>query len=202
MLELFPARQTDRSEVGRPKDAPRIGVPSADEILARRRNLLLDMPRPRPVRLRGTGRYAPWAFYGLLVVYVVITFRILLPVLRNDEALTSTQTWLILIPLVGVAAFTWAIFHGRSGERNLLTNGAIAVAQVNRQFIDSDPPCAYIDYEFCDSRGHIWKHRTMDRFGGYSQGMTALVFYDVDHPERQVADCSTQYYEIVLPGEK
>jgi len=199
MLELFPARQTERSKVGRTKDEPRVDVPSADEILARRRNLLLNMPQPRPVRLRKSGRYLPWAVYGLLVVYIIVTFWTLLPVLQNDEAPTSTQTWIILIQLMGVAIFTWATFHGRAAEKNLLSSGAIGLAIINHQFNAEDAGHSYIDYEFSDSHGHVWQKRTMDNFGGYSAGMTVVVFYDVDHPERQIADCSTQYCEIVLP---
>lgn len=202
MLELFPTRQTERSEVGRTEDGLRVDVPSADEILARRRNLLLNMPTPRPVRLRGTGRYGPWILYGLLVVYIIITFRALLPALQNAEAPTSAQTWLILVPLVGVAIFTWATFHGRAGENNLLSRGAIGLATIKHQFNSEDAGHSYIDYEFSDSHGHAWQKRTMDNFGGYAAGMTVLVFYDVDHPERQIADCSTEYYEIILPDEK
>ena len=202
MLELFPVRQTGRSEVVRRNDEPRVGVPSADEILARRRNLLLNMPTPRPVQLRRSGRYLPWAVYGLLVVYIIVTFWTLLPVLRNDEAPTSAQTWLILIPLVGVAIFTWSTFHGRSAEKNLLSSGAIGLATIRHQFNSEDTLHSYIDYEVSDSHGHVWQKRTMDDFGGYSAGMTVVVFYEVDHPERQIADCSTEYYEIVLPEEK
>ena len=202
MLELFPARQTDRSRAGRTKDEPRVDVPSADEILARRQKLLLNMPTPRPVRLRGTGRYGPWILYGLLVVYIIVVFWGLLPVLQNAEAPTSAQTWLVLIPLVAVAAFTWAAFRGRSAERDLLSNGAVAVASIKHQFNDAESGHSFIDYKFSDSHGHIWQKRTMDNFGGYSAGMTVVVFYDVDHPERQIADCSTEYYEIILPDGK
>ena len=140
--------------------------------------------------------------YGLLVAYIIVTFRALLPVLQNAEAPTAAQTWLILIPLVAVAAFTWAAFRGRSGERDLLSNGAVAAANIKHQFNDAESAHSFIDYEFSDSHGHVCQKRTMDNFGGYSAGMTVLVFYDVDHPERQIADCSTEYYEIVLPAEE
>ena len=197
MLELFPTREAQQA-----KNVTSAEIPSAGEILARRQKLLLNMPTPRPVRLRGTGRYLPWVVYGLLVVYIIVTFRALLPVLQNDEAPTSAQTLIILIQLVGVAIFTWAIFHGRTGEKNLLSSGAIGLATIKYQFNAEDAGHSYIDYEFSDSHGHAWQKRTMDNFGGYSAGMTALVFYDVDRPERQIADCSTQYYEVILPDEK
>jgi|SRR5579859_5147340 len=202
MLELFPARQTDRSEVAQAKGEPRVDVPSTDEILARRQKLLLNMPTPRPVRLRGTGRWGPWIAYGLLVVYIIVTFWTLLPALRNDEAPTSAQSWLILIPLAGIAIFTWGTFHGRAAEKNLLSSGAIGLATIEHQFNAEDAGHSYIDYEFSDSHGHVWQKRTMDSFGGYATGMTVVVFYDVDRPERQIADCSTEYYEVVLPDEK
>jgi len=202
MLELFPARQTDRSEVAQAKGEPRVDVPSTDEILAKRRKLLLNMPTPRPVRLKGTGRWGPWIAYGLLVVYIIVTFWTLLPALRNDEAHTSAQSWLILIPLAGIAIFTWGTFHGRTAEKNLLSSGAIGLAAIEHQFNAEDAGHSYIDYEFSDSHGHVWQKRTMDNFGGYATGMTVVVFYDVDRPERQIADCSTEYYEVVLPDEK
>jgi hypothetical protein len=84
----------------------------------------------------------------------------------------------------------------------LLSSGAVAAANIKHQFNDAGSGQSYIDYEFSDSHGHVWEKRTPDSFGGYSAGMTVVVFYEVDHPERQIADCSTVYYEIVLPGEK
>lgn len=193
MLELFPADQTTRDTSAE--------ILNVEEILARRQNFLLNMSTPRPVRLGKSGRYLPWLVYGALVVYVIVTFRTFLPVLRNGELAASTQSWFTLIELAGIAIFCWAMFHGRSGERDLLSNGAVAAAIIKHQFNDVESAHSFIDYEFSDSHGHLWEKRAPDNFGGYSAGMTIVVFYDVDHPERQIADCSTEYYEIVLPGE-
>lgn len=197
MLELFPTRVAEQA-----KKVAAAEIPNAGEILERRRKLLLNMPTPRPVRLGKSGRYLPWLVYGALVVYVIVTFRIFLPVLRNSELATPTQSWFTLIELAGIAIFCWAMFHGRSGERDLLSNGVVAAANIKHQFNDAESVHSFIDYEFSDSHGHVWEKRTPDNFGGYSAGMTVVVFYDVNHPERQIADCSTQYYEIVLPGEE
>lgn len=94
------------------------------------------------------------------------------------------------------------MFHGRSGERDLLSRGAVAAASVKHQFNEGESANSFIDYEFSDSHGHVREKRTRDNFGGYAAGMTVVVFYDVDNPERQIADCSTQFYDIVLPDEK
>lgn len=197
MLELFPTREAQQA-----KSVTAAEIPSAGEILERRQKLLLNMPTPRPVRLGKSGRYLPWLVYGALVVYVIVTFHTFLPVLRNSELAVPTQTWFTAIELAGIAIFCWAMFHGRSGERDLLSNGAVAAANIKHQFNDAGSGHSFIDYEFSDSHGHVWEKRTPDNFGGYSAGMTVVVFYDIDHPERQTADCSTQYYEIVLPGEE
>ncbi|MGH9727690.1 MAG: hypothetical protein ACRD33_08825 [Candidatus Acidiferrales bacterium] len=194
MLELFPAEQIT---IG-----PSTEALSFEQILVRRQNFLINMPLPRPVQLRKSGRYLPWLVYAALVVYIIVTFHTFLPVLRNSELAAPTQTWFTLIELAGIAIFCWAMFHGRSGEGDLLSSGAAAAASIKHQFNEGESGRSYIDYEFSDSHGHVWEKRTPDNFGGYSTGMTVVVFYDVDRPERQIADCSTQFYDIVLPDEK
>lgn len=111
--------------------------------------------------------------------------------------------WTDLATFAWISILAMYQFQRRTGERDLLSRGTLVEAHIVRQYFGVETSSeAYIDYEFSDSRGHIWKRRTLDKFGGYSEGMTVLVFYDVDHPERQIADCSTEYYEIILPDEK
>jgi hypothetical protein len=110
MLELFPADQTTRDT-----SAEILGF---EQILARRQNLLLNMPTPRPVRLGKSGRYLPWLVYGALIVYVIVTFRTFLSVLRNSELAAPTQTWFTVIELAGIAIFAGPCsMGGQGGER-------------------------------------------------------------------------------------
>src|SRR6185437_15078596 len=105
MLELFPAEQT--------RNGPSAETLSFEQILARRQDLLLNMPQPRPVRLRKSGHYLPWLAYGILVVCIIVVFGPSLPILRNIEHAGPAQTWLTVIELAGIAIFCWAVFHGR-----------------------------------------------------------------------------------------
>jgi hypothetical protein len=99
--------------------------------------------------------------------------------------------------------FIWLGFSVRrvsSRKRELMRNGDVAIASVaSRANYGRGGP--WVTYSFDDTHGIKHQGACRDRTEELFQGMTFLVYYDREQPNRRVASCDSDF-EVLLPNEE
>jgi hypothetical protein len=99
--------------------------------------------------------------------------------------------------------FIWLGFSVRrvsSRRRELMRNSDVAIASVaSRANYGRGGP--WVTYSFDDAHGIKHQGACRDRTKELFKGMTFLVYYDREQPNRRVASCDSDF-EVLLPNEE
>jgi hypothetical protein len=103
--------------------------------------------------------------------------------------------------------FVWLGFGVRrvsSRKRELMRNGEVAIASVASQANHASAKGgthSWVTYSFEDAHGMKYQGACTDRTSELFKGMTFLVYYDREQPNRRVASCDSDF-EVLLPNEE
>jgi len=184
-----------------PGAAPAAAASGApNEAVAKTYALLLELPRPRPVRMSRRGKTA-----AIILTVAMLGFAAMLVVIAGVQwskwrkhAAADPQIWVFSVLLVGVTLTALAMQRGLARERRLLSEGEVALARVGRQWYMKNG--SNIQYEFATPTGETIKGRANDFSRQLFEGMTVPVFYDAQNPRRKTALCGS-FYEVEMPGQ-
>jgi len=162
-------------------------------------DFLVSLPPPRPVRLGARGKIMLTVV--LLVVFFLDAFLIwslygVWYATRSFADFHGPQIFLACLTVL-IACVPFFVRRGMVRHQNLMENGAVAMARVTGQrTLKSN---SIITYEFEDATGKIISESGPDLTRSLYEGMTVPVFYDAQHPKRQVTACAS-FFEIAPPG--
>lgn len=163
-------------------------------------DFLVSLPSPRPVRLGPRGKVM--LTMVLLVVFFLDAFLIwsLYGVwygARSFADFHGPQIFLACLTVL-IACVPFFVRRGIVRHKNLMENGAVAMARVTGQrTLKSN---SIIAYEFEDANGKTISESGPDLTRSLYQGMTVPVFYDAQNSKRRVAACAS-FFEIVNRSE-
>jgi len=163
-------------------------------------DFLVSLPPPRPVRLGPRGKIMLTVV--LLVVFFLDAFLIwsLYGVWYGTHSFADfhgPQIFLACLTVL-IACVPFFVRRGMVRHKNLMENGAVAMARVTGQRTLKNN--SIITYEFEDTNGATISESGPDLTRSFFEGMTVPVFYDAKNPKRQVAACAS-FFEIVNPSE-
>lgn len=162
-------------------------------------DFLVSLPPPRPVRLGPRGRIMLTVV--LLVVFFLNAFLIwsLYGVWQGTRSFADfhgPQIFLACLTLL-IACVPFFVRRGMVRHKNLMENGAVAMARVTGQrTLKSN---SIITYEFEDADGKTISESGPDLTRSLYEGMTVPVFYDAQNAKRQVVACAS-FFEIANPS--
>jgi hypothetical protein len=159
--------------------------------------LLLEMPRPRPVRVSSKGRtnlaiamLGVAAFALIFLIHVWSSYRA-----AGSFADLPRADWLWLALAAGIALLPYATWKNVQRQKALLATGEVALARVVRQM--SNRSTFTIQYEFQDAKGQTVKGFATDVTRSVYEGMSVPVFFDAQDPGRRVVQCES-FCEVAL----
>ena len=163
-------------------------------------DFLVSLPPPRPVRLGPRGKIMLTVV--LLVVFFLDAFLIwslygLWYGTRSFADFHGPQIFLASLTAL-IACVPFFVRRGIVRHKNLMENGAVAMARVTGQRTLKNN--SVITYEFEDANGKTISESGPDLTRSLFEGMTVPVFYDAKNPKRHVAACGS-FFEIVNPSE-
>jgi hypothetical protein len=175
------------------------GIAALNTAAAEQYRLLLELPRPRPVRMtrRGKTSILVIAVAFLVFALALITMLALQPAPPRRGSSPPPLALVIGLPLGVLALMALVMQRAMARERELLGNGEVVLGRVTKQWAARNG--SGIHYEFTTPSGETISRMTSDFSRQLSQGMSVLVFYDLFKPKKQVALCSA-LYEVVVPG--
>lgn len=156
--------------------------------------ILQSIPRPRRVKFRLAGNFAPvvivFAAIGLLSAIVFVTVS--RAPLHSNRDFFAPFFPLLFVMFVFAAAFLIPFFRDK---RNLplLRDGELAFARVTSQRTVQQGKASYssIDYEFKISSGLQIRGTARDLTNSVFEDMTIPVFYDPLNPDKNITPCAT-----------
>jgi hypothetical protein len=156
---------------------------------------LVDLARPRPVRMSFKGQFmALLTFPGPLVLFALIA---------NDGRHHPTPG----ITIAGLATFFGVIEMFLVGllwlwpclkQKRLVSVGELAIGEITE--VDDSPRNPWVRYKFETPLGEKLTSYHQTYRVDLARGMKVPVFYDLQKPKKQVALCSA-YYEVPLPSD-
>jgi hypothetical protein len=178
--------------------APEIAAPNQN--LAEQFRILLELPRPRPVRLSSRGKSSLTVMgAGLLLLVIVLVLMVSLPSAGARKNIAPRRLALVYALPLGLAGVLAILTRrGLARERRLLAEGEVALGRVTRQW--SSRNGNGIRYEFTTATGETISRSATDYSRQFYEGMSVPVFYEAQQPKRQIALCGS-FYEIELPGD-
>jgi hypothetical protein len=161
--------------------------------------LLLEVPRPRPVRMTRRGKTSVLVIATAFLVFALalVTMIALQPAGARRNSSPPPLTLVVGFPLGLLALMGLVMQRALAREKELLGNGEVAMGRVTKQWAARNG--SGIQYEFTTPSGETISRMTTDSSRQLSHGMSLLVFYNPLEPKKQVALCSA-LYEVVLPG--
>lgn len=161
--------------------------------------ILVDLPRPRPVRFSRRGK----STLVLVAAVLIAALGILLAGLAAKSPQRATpgqsQTLPLAVPILFILVIGPVLLRQVTRQKLLLADGEIAMARVTKRRASRHGPA--IQYEFATPLGQQFSRSSADGSGRLSAGMSVPVFYDPQDPKKQLALCGS-LYEVVLPGEE
>jgi hypothetical protein len=155
---------------------------------------------PREVSMSARGK-----MNAIMPVVVVVIFEAVIGkhlyfiwASAHSFALFANKDWIALGLALLLLLIPLAIWRSQDKERDLLTNGEIAMAKVVKQWRDRSNSA--IVYEFTDREGHEHRSSSIDYSGKLCEGRSVPVFYDRANPKRQVAYCGTSHKIVTFSG--
>ena len=162
-----------------------------------RAKLLLDAPRPRPVRLTSSGRFYLIALAGVGALFELLLLRRVLRSLSEPGTLSALPVihWLEIALAGLVLGVLVALLLGLVRQKRLLSLGAVAVGRVTGQWRVRGN--SWIRYQV-EVGGSTVEKSVADPTHRFHPGMALPVFYDPEDLNRQLACCAA-FYQVVLP---
>lgn len=162
-------------------------------------DFMVSLPPPRPVRLGPRGKIMLTVV--LLVVFFLDAFLIwsLYGVwygTRSFADFHGPQIFLACLTVL-IACVPFFVRRGMVRHKNLMENGAVAMAHVTGQ--KNLKNNSIITYEFEDANGKTISESGPDLTRSLYEGMTVPVFYDEQDARRNVAACAS-FFEIANPS--
>jgi hypothetical protein len=161
---------------------------------------LAGIPRPRTVRLSGSGKVLLGVMVAFAAIVVLSGYNAFHPL--ATPAKPGDPAWLLWIFPAIFALVTYGIFAQARRERqyrHLLVDGEIAMARILTQHsTGGKAPVSKITFEFLSCTGESIRGEGYDYSWRYHEDMAMPVFYDPQTREA-VGICGTRY-EIVAPG--
>jgi hypothetical protein len=204
LLWLLAARSLGRALVRLQSARPTVTVtsrlgPLADPLEEEeaRAKLLLDAPRPRPVRLTSAGRFYLIALAGVGVLFELLLLRRVYRSLSEPGTLSALPVihWLEIALAGLVLGVLVALLVGLVRQKRLLSVGGVAVGRVTSQWRVRGS--SWIRYQV-EVGGSTVEKSVADPTHRFHPGMALPVFYDPEDHSRQVACCAA-FYQVVLP---
>jgi hypothetical protein len=164
--------------------------------------LITQASPPRATRPILSAFISSWALIVFLIVCSVAIVKALCLKWLTSRSFASFHPgdWFGLIVF---SFFIWlgcSVRRVRSRRRELMRNGDAAIASVvSRANYGRGGP--WVTYCFDDTRGIKHQGGCRDRTRKLFQGMTFLVYYDREQPNRRVASCDSDF-EVLLPNEE
>ncbi len=162
--------------------------------------VLLSLPRPRPIRMKSSGRFAMivvpifvWGIAGTagLSLYTKwLQFQSFRAIPNSDLLFSGLALLLACLPI--------AMWRSRGLERGLLQNGEIAIARITQQ--SARDSISTIFYEFKTPSGGSFQGSTTDSTHALYEGMHVPVYYDPASPNTHVNSVASSY-EVALPAQ-
>jgi len=160
---------------------------------------LLEISRPRPVRVSKKGRsnlvIAMAGVAAFNIIFLANAWQKLSA--AGSFAALSRADWLWLVFAVAMLLIPYMTWKNVQRQRALLENGEMALATVVRQF--SNRSTSTVQFEFQDASGEKQRGLATDNTRSLYEGMTVPVFYDPQNPRLRVAQCES-FCEVILPG--
>ena len=189
-----PSSRGDAASFAKTADA------SVNQEKSQQYDFLVSLPPPRPVRLGPRGKIMLTVV--VLVVFFLDAFLIwslygLWYGTRSFGDFHGPQIFLACLTAL-IASVPFFVRRGIVRHKNLMENGAVAMARVTGQRALKNN--SVITYEFEDANGKTISESGPDLTRSLFEGMTVPVFYDAQNPKRQVVACAS-FFEIVNPSE-
>jgi hypothetical protein len=177
------------------------GIAAPNEAAAEQYRLLLELPRPRPVRMTRRGRMSVAVIAGAVLMFglALVAMTLLQPPAARRNGPPPSRALVIALPLGLLTAMALVMQRALARERELLGEGEVVMGRVTKQWTARNG--SGIRYEFTTASGETISRMTTDFARQLSEGMTVPVFYDLLEPKKQVALCAA-FYEVVLPGQR
>jgi hypothetical protein len=196
-------RSLERLEKMQPLDPEqlkqaRLADPEQEE--EARSRAMLEVGRPRPVRLLSVGRFYFGVLTAIALVVEVILLRYLVGMYGETGSVAefTAWDWIAVAGVVAVLAILIAVPLRLRRQKQLLERGEVALGRVTRQWKMRGN--SWIQYEV-NLGGATMKKSSLDASHRLYAGMKVPVFYDAANLSRQVPCCAA-YYEVVLPAKK
>jgi hypothetical protein len=176
-------------------------VAAPNEAAAEQYRLLLELPRPRPVRMTRRGKMSVTVIAAAVLVFglVLVAMALLQPPAARGNSAPPSRALVIALPLGLLTAIALVMQRVLARERELLGEGEAVMGRVTKQWTARNG--SGIRYEFTTASGETISRMTTDFARQLMEGMTVPVFYDPLEPKKQVALCAA-FYEVVLPGQR
>jgi heme exporter protein D len=158
---------------------------------------MLEVGRPRPVRLISAGRF----YFGVSTAIVLAVELMLVRYLVRLYGETGSVgdfgawDWIAVAGVVALLAALVAVPLRLRRQKQLVETGEVALGKVTRQWRVGGN--SWIQYEV-SLGGATLKKNSVDASHRLYAGMRVPVFYDAENLSRQVPCCAA-YYEVVLP---
>lgn len=163
--------------------------------------LLLEMPRPRPVRVSSRGRanlvIAMAGVAAFDLIFLIHVWRSYTA--AGSFAALPRADWIWLLLAAGIALIPYATWKNVQRQKALLSTGEAALARVLRQMRNRST--FMIQYEFQDAQGQTVKGFATDVTRSVYEGMSVPVYFDAQDSRRRIVQCES-FCEVVLPGQK
>ncbi len=175
------------------------GIAAPNEAAAEQYRLLLELPRPRPIRMTRRGKMSVTVIAGAVLVFgfVLVAMALLQPPAARRNSAPPSRALVIALPLGLLTAMALVMQRVLARERELLGEGEVVMGRVIKQWTARNG--SGIRYEFTTPSGETISRMTTDFARQLMEGMAVPVFYDPLEPKKQVALCAA-FYEVVLPG--
>lgn len=196
-------RSLERLEKMQPLDPERLkkarlADPEQEE--EARSRAMLEVGRPRPVRLISAGRFYFGVLTAIALAVEVMLLRYLVGVYSEAGSVLefTAWDWIASAGVVTLFAILIAMALRLRRQKQLLESGEVALGRVTSQWKMRGN--SWIQYEV-NLGGATMKKNSLDASHRLYAGMRVPIFYDAENLSRQVPCCAA-YYEVVLPQKK
>lgn len=162
---------------------------------------LQALPRPRRVRFRFQGSFAPAIALLVMVIFALVGFFLSAHASRNVP--NARGSFPALVPMFSVLLVFLLVvilpFFRAKRDLPLLRDGELAFARVTSQQTVQQGKTSYsrIDYEFKTSSGELKQNSAKDLTNSVFEEMTIPVFYDPLDPVKNITPCAT-YLQVSM----
>ena len=162
--------------------------------------VLAELPRPRPVRMSRRGKTIAVMVSAALLASLGIFAASIAATSAVGGRGTGPPQLLVFVPPIALLLLIGPLMlRGIAKQKILLAEGEIATGRVTKRRLARNGP--NIRYEFTTPLGEHFSRSAADSTRQLSEGMNVPIFWNPQHPKKQLALCAS-FYEVVLPGKE